>query len=113
MKNCPECGNEFTFKDRLKSLFKHPFDIRLKCQKCGTMYKPKRTAHRFLYYFIVFMINAYFQEIVKTIIPNYKWNIRIYIVQVIGSLVVLLSYDLVEHKHQKYEKLYKKDNNII
>ncbi|WAW14375.1 type I restriction endonuclease subunit R, EcoR124 family [Peptostreptococcus equinus] len=27
---------------------------------------------------------------------------------IIESLVVLLSYDLVEHKHQKYEKLYKK-----
>lgn len=108
MKNCTECGYEFTLKDRLKSLFRHPFEFRLKCQNCETMYKAKRTAHRFFYYFIVFTLSACFQEILRAIDIGHRWYIIILTLQIILSLVVLLSYDLVEHKHQKYEKLYKK-----
>lgn len=105
MKNCLVCGDKFAFRDRIKSIFKHPFEIRLKCSQCGTVYKTKRTIHRFVYYFIVFVIFSNLQNIFQILIKGYERNIAVSIMQIIACIIFLLLYDLVGHKYQKYEIL--------
>lgn len=105
MRFCLKCANEFTFKDRLKSMFKHPFVTRLECSKCGTVYKPKRTLHRFIYNFTILMLSTNLQIILMLLINGYEPNKTVLIIQIIIPIVFLLSYDLISHKYQKYEIL--------
>lgn len=98
MKNCTECNYEFTFSDRLREAIS--FRPRLKCKKCNSVYKQQYTIYKVIYSSIIIFISLIvFDNIFLT---NHILNYTLYILITVPILII---FDLLPHKFQKYEKL--------
>lgn len=110
MKKCVICGNKFCFKDRLKSILKHPFQINLECGKCRSIYKAKKSMSRFIYYFIVLLTFSNLQNILSIFIKNYNRSWTVFFLEIIATVIFLLLFDLVGHKYQHYKLIKNKSH---
>lgn len=98
MIKCIECNYKFTIIDRIKLLF----NGKLKCKKCGIVYKAQSTVYRVLYMISICILSIF----ISPILTNYKGiNISFLsrlLILCFVSVLFIIAYDLIPHKLQKY-----------
>ncbi|MCC0741631.1 hypothetical protein KGF43_03735 [Clostridioides sp. ZZV14-6044] len=101
MKNCLECSYTFTIIDRFKNIFTG----KLRCKKCNTIYRVKRSIYRFIYYLVIYLSSIF----VALIFTNYKGIPLGFLSRLLILILILnffiIAYDLIPHKFQKYPKI--------
>lgn len=98
MKNCMECGYNFTFSDRLKMTF----NLRgnLTCPECKSVYRDDFNFYRGIYYGLVnFVLMMIFFEIK---LSNLTLKIVLYITI---YFIILILFELVPHRLHRYKKV--------
>ncbi|MGX4601741.1 TIGR04104 family putative zinc finger protein [Faecalimicrobium sp. JNUCC 81] len=98
MKNCIECNHEFTYLDRLKTIFS--FNLSLKCPKCNSLYEKENNLCRGGYYVLIIFLGMFIYDYID--IDNFILETLIYII--IAILAILL-FDIFPHKWNKYIKI--------
>lgn len=98
MKSCTECGNKFTFYDKLKSILN--FKGYLRCKKCNSVYKPEPNVYRGIYSGLVVFISI----IGFDYIPLNNFTLKL--ILNISILIFILSlFYLLPHRWHKYTRI--------